>query len=80
MIEQAIERVQKQLTIESVTEEHAPGGVHYLIGCYRQPTDFYAISCSCGWRADTGKSAANAHSMMRAHLAGHDFRDAPDGE
>jgi len=79
VIEEAIARVEKQLTIESVTEEHASGGVHYLIGCYRAPTEFYVISCSCGWRADTGKSAGNAHALMRAHLAGHDYRNADDG-
>lgn len=66
-----VERVARQLPIASIEEVFDDGGVHYLIGCYRAPTDHYVISCACGWRSDTGTSAGGAHALMRAHVAGH---------
>lgn len=67
----AIESIDEHLSLFSIEEEAAIGGVHYLIGCYRAPTGFYVISCSCGWRKDTGTSSGNAHKLLRAHFAGH---------
>lgn len=67
----AIECINEHLSLFSIEEEACIGGVHYLIGCYRAPSNFYVISCSCGWRKDTGTSSGNAHAMLRAHIAGH---------
>lgn len=79
-IERVIESVETQLALYSIEEAFTLGGVHYLIGCYKRPTDFYAISCSCGWRIDTGKSAGNAHALFRSHIAGHAHAVANAGD
>lgn len=71
-----VERVARQLTIDAIEEAFDDGGVHYLIGCYRSSTGYFVVSCACGWRIDTGKSAGNAHALMRSHVAGH--RDNPN--
>lgn len=67
---------QQQLTLDEIGEEFTCGGIHYKLGVHRRPTGFYAAACSCGWRIDTGKSAGTAHSLLRAHIAGHAQRVA----
>ena len=79
MIADAIARVQQQLTIDAVEESYDDGGSHWLIGCYRAPTGFYTISCSCGWASHSGKAAAAAHALLRSHNAGHRDATATDG-
>lgn len=81
MTQAAIERIERQLPIESVEEHFGDdGGVHYLIGCYRAPTGHYTISCACGWRHHTGKSAGQSHALMRSHVAGHRERSDRNAE
>lgn len=70
-VERIIESFERQLTLDGIDETFTLGGIHYGIGCYRSPTGFYVISCSCGWRRDTGTSAGAAHALFRAHIAGH---------
>lgn len=77
--ERAIERVEQQLPIESIEEHFTDGaGVHYQVGCYRAPSGHYVISCSCGWRRDTGKTASSAYALHRAHVNGHAARGSHD--
>ena len=71
-IGRALDVLNEQLGLQEIEETFDVGPVHYLIGCYKAPTSFYVISCACGWRVDTGKSASNAHALMRAHVAGHE--------
>lgn len=73
-----IERIEAQLPIASIDEAFDDGGVHYQVGCYRAPSGHYVISCSCGWRRDTGKTASSAYALHRAHVAGHRARVAHD--
>jgi len=73
-IERIIESCERQLTLDGIDEDFTSGGIHYKIGCYKAPTGFYVISCSCGMRSDTGTSAGAAHALFRAHIAGHDNR------
>ena len=75
----AIERLQVQLTIAEIEELFDDGGTHLLVGCYRASSGFYVISCTCGWRQNTGKSASQSHALLRAHVAGHKTRTANDG-
>lgn len=72
MDEGTITRLDKQLALTEITETVARGGIHYLIGCYKAPTGFWSISCSCGWRTDTSKSAGGAYALLRAHYRGHE--------
>lgn len=72
MDERTIARLDRQLAFTEITETVAREGVHYLIGCYKAPTGFWSISCSCGWRDDTGKAAGSAYALLRAHYRGHE--------
>ena len=76
--EQAIGRIERQMSISEIEESFQGLEGHYVLHCARADTLQYTIRCSCGWWTDTGRAASTAYALMRAHVAGHNNKDRGD--